>query len=435
MSLLPKHAFGLDISDFSIEALAIKKKFGKLSIVSYSRKRIPSGVVENGSIINKEKLVESIKEVISSAKPQGFKSKDVILSIPESKSYIHIFKFPSVITEKNLSDSVQYEAEETIPLSFDQVYHDFEIIQKKEDYQDVLYVACLREIVDDYRQVVQKAGLNPIVFEAETMAMARALVHDNSTSVLIVDIGARTTIITIFDRHGIRYSKNFKIAGNDFTEKIMSSAGVNEEKADRLKKEVGLLKNKQLNLNLEALVQQIIEAIKQAISNYQASTGFDISKVVLSGGTSQMPGLVELFSNQLKIKTEIGNPLSGLKMDSKAVKPQSPVLFSTVIGLAKRGLNNQTIKAGINLIDKKDNKKHVKIKDEAEKPEKNKAGSGLKFNLGFKKINRRTLTLLTIFIILALLFVALIIFSGGSEEPLIKFQSYDYPAGPVEYEN
>ena len=136
LSFLPKHAIGLDISDNSIEALELEKKFNKVTVLAYARKKLEPGIVENGQVLNKEKLIDSIKDLFSSPTPSHFKSKDVILSIPESKTYIHVFRLPTVISEDNVGQSVQYEAEATFPISFDDAYHDYEIVKKDEKNQD-----------------------------------------------------------------------------------------------------------------------------------------------------------------------------------------------------------------------------------------------------------------------------------------------------------
>ena len=56
MSSLPNHAMGLDISDASIEALEIKKKFGKIVVKAFGRKKLEKGIIVNSHIQKKEKI-------------------------------------------------------------------------------------------------------------------------------------------------------------------------------------------------------------------------------------------------------------------------------------------------------------------------------------------------------------------------------------------
>ena len=56
MSLIYKTTFGLDVSDASIEALELKKSFGKIKILSYGRVKLNPGIVENGEILKKDEV-------------------------------------------------------------------------------------------------------------------------------------------------------------------------------------------------------------------------------------------------------------------------------------------------------------------------------------------------------------------------------------------
>ena len=428
MSLIPKNAFGLDISDASIEALEIRKRLGKFTISAYSRIELKSGIVENGKILDKEKLVAAIRTLLDTAKPNPLKSKNVILSIPESKTFIHTFQLPAVISEENIGESVQYAAAEIIPLSFDQVYHDYRVIIKEKDYQEVFYIACMKEILDDYREVVAKAGLNAVAFEAESLALARALAMDDMfEGVLIVDLGARTTIITIYDHQGIRYSKNIPLAGNHFTEKIARSLKIPLEQAENIKKEVGLTQqtNKgKSGFSLESLAQGIVKEINKAINYHQKKTGFVINEVVLCGGTSLMPGLMGYMHSALKIRVELGNPLVGLHYSRKTFVVEQALLFSTVVGLALRGINNKPAQSDINLLRyEKDHQKPVSREFKSKSKVKKRTEEVTTISAPRRK---RLKILIGVFIFLIIAFVGLYFWQKDKQGPLISFQSTDY---------
>ena len=53
---MAKNIIGLDISDSSIEALALEKHRGNFTVESYSRFRLSPDIVANGRILDKEKL-------------------------------------------------------------------------------------------------------------------------------------------------------------------------------------------------------------------------------------------------------------------------------------------------------------------------------------------------------------------------------------------
>jgi len=435
MNLLSKNAIGLDISDNSIELLEIKKSFGKETVTAFARKKMESGIIERGKILNKQKLSQAIKEAYASAKPRKFSTKDVILSLPENLSFIHVFRMPAVISEENIAESVQYQAEETIPLSFDQVYHDFHVIFKDEDHQDVLYVAAWKKIIDDYQEVLDGAELELIVIENESSALARSLVKKKDEKYAIVDIGAKTTIITIYDNNGIRYSQNVNVGGYSFTDKIAKSLGISDEEAARLKRVSNVMdeKIKGQPVDLKAITDIVVAEIKKSINYHQKQNNTLIDKIILCGGASQMTGWPELLNKELNIEIIQGQPFAGLSYDKKMFEHKPEILFATVVGLAKRGVDNDNINSGRNLalttseMDEVPEKKPNKKKD---KPAKEK---GKKISLTAGGNKKRLMIMVIIFAVLIILFAAVLYLNAGTDEPLINFQDYDVPSGPVEY--
>ncbi|MDP2685390.1 MAG: type IV pilus assembly protein PilM [bacterium] len=430
MNLISKNAIGLDISDNSIEILELKKAFGKESVVSFARKKISAGLVERGRILQKQKLAQAIKETFAAAKPKKFTTKDVIFSLPENLSFIHIFRMPAVISEDNIAESVQYQAEETIPLSFDQVYHDHQVIFKDEDHQDVLYVAASDKIIEDYREVLDMAGLKLIVIENESSALGRALVKNPEEKYCIVDVGAKTTIITIYDNHGIRYSENIGIGGHTFTEKISKTLNINDEEAARLKRVSNVMDEKINNVlvDLQSITSEVVSEIKKSINFHQKQTGDMVDKIILCGGGSLMPGWPELLNKELNIEIIKGQPFAGLVYNKKQFENKAEILFSTVVGLAKRGIDNEKINKGRNLIATSKDEEIIeeKVKQDVKKKK-------IKIQSLKTTKNKRLLTMTIIFAVLIIIFSIVLYLNAGTDEPLIQFQEYDTPTGPVEY--
>jgi type IV pilus assembly protein PilM len=356
MSLFSKHALGIDISDSSIEMLELKEKGKSLQVVAYRRLELPDGIVKNGRIIDQNILVGKLKETASAPGYGRFTAKSAVVSLPESQVYIHLFRLPAVISARQLGEAIQYEAEETLPLFWDQTVHDYQIVSQDKDNQDVLYVACPKDIVHSYQQAIGDAGYELQVLEAESASLARALVSvQASDPTLMIDCGARTTILTIYDQQTIHFSENIPIAGRQITDAVMGKLSVPMAEAESMKKKTGLLSLPTAQA-IEPALAAILAAINKAIRLYSKNSGRTVKQILLCGGTSLLPGLAQYFSNQLHIPTLLGNPLDGVAQSDNIFNTQPPILFSTVIGLAKRGLNDRILQSGINLLDHGKNK-------------------------------------------------------------------------------
>jgi len=344
MAILSKKlTFGLDISDFSIEALQLRGK-GKLK--AFGRVTLKEGIVKDGFILNNEKLAEKIEEVISKAKIKGDR---VVLSLPESKIFTHLFKLPSDLKGERLKMAIISEAEKTIPLDIARVYWDYQVVSSKsKESQLVLFMGTLKEVVDDYLEVLEKVGLEAVAFEAESMALRRALLKDSrfKKGVMIIDIGARVTNISFFNKNSVLMESTIvPIAGNHFTEVIAKKLKISTSKAEKLKKKCGLNEKKEKGKPakiLEKELQPVIKKTRELTKHYGQAVG----RVFLVGGSARLPKLAKYFSLNLGLKVDIGiSPVAGqLKRKS--------ILYNTVIGLALRGLERKPAKAGMNLLPK-----------------------------------------------------------------------------------
>ncbi|MFA5051932.1 MAG: type IV pilus assembly protein PilM [Patescibacteria group bacterium] len=405
MSIFFKHAIGIDISDASIEMLELKEKGAAVRVVAYRRLELPVGIVTNGRIVDPVKLTAKLQETAKLPGFGNFTTRSAVVSLPESQTFIHLFRMPSVISEQQLGEAVQYEADATLPLFLDQTEHDYQVVNRDQDTQEVLYVACLKEVVQAYQQVVSDAGFVLEALEAESSSLARALVPKQSTdAIMLADLGSRTTILTVYDRQAVNFSENVPIAGQHLTDAIAKQLSLAPADAEALKKKSGLnsLPTAQA---AEPVLMEIIAAMQKVMRTYQKNAGHPVSRVIICGGTSLLPGLVEHFSRQLGIPAVLGDPLSGVVRRDQVFSSQPVILFSTVIGLARRGLNVKALQAGVNLLrQSKSRSPRFQTKPGRQPRPSLKVSFG---KGGWAAKNKRALIMLGILIILAAVFVIL----------------------------
>ncbi len=351
MELWHKQTYGIDISDHSIELLGIRKKVGRLTVATAGRVEIASGVVHNGQIQQPDEFVRALQRLVGSAGIDRHGDKRIILAVPESQIYLYAFTVPAEVSAEHVGESVQYMAEETLPLSFNQVYHDYQILSRDSEGTDVLYVACPKPIIDTLQELTRKAGLNPLVIEPESAALARAIIPPGPVApTMLADIGSRSTTITIYDRHGIRFSYTLPVAGHAFTKAVMDHRGVSIEEAVRLKRERLLDISKSDNEIREPL-DQIVERMSMSIHYYEQKVGFAVTQILLAGGSSLLPGITEYIHHRLRLPVSVGQPLRDISYDRSLLPDERrSIIYSTVTGLALRGVSPRTVAEGINFL-------------------------------------------------------------------------------------
>jgi len=348
--------FGLDIADTSIEIISLKGTLEKPKLLAMGRATLEPGIIENGKILKKEKLIKILSNLISSPQFGKIKKRGCIFSLPESKAFVHFFEISKGQKKEEKIQKIKSEVSQTFPYPLEELYYDFMIYPENE----VLLVAASKNIVKDYLEVFKICQIKPVALEIESESLARALIEKKEEIILIADIGARTTNFGLFDGGQLKLSVSIPIAGNKFTQAISEKLKIPLSEAENLKVKNGLnpeAKEGRVFLILQQELRDIIEEIEKIGQYFRQKTGQKIEKIILAGGSAQLPYLPEYLTDNLGKKVEIGDPWAKINIDILKKKEYfkealkiNPILYATSIGLAQRGLLRDPKRTGINLI-------------------------------------------------------------------------------------
>jgi type IV pilus assembly protein PilM len=95
---------------------------------------------------------------------------------------------------------------------------------------------------------------------------------------------------------------------------------------------------------LKPITDNLIMEVKRASVFFtKHSPSATIKRVILSGGTALMPGLLSYIANNLDMEVQIANPLKNMVISPKLEKQKASLVehaatYSTAIGLAMKGL-------------------------------------------------------------------------------------------------
>ncbi len=344
ISLTHKKVFGLEISDASIRVLELKKGGNFFRFVGLNKKKLPKKAVIKGEVKDFEITGQTIKEVLATAKPKKIKTPYLICSLPETYTFIREITLPNM-TDEELDEAIKWETEQHIPLASDQVYLDWQQIEKKGGNNRYLVAACQKNIIDGYLNLLKSLKLKPVAFEPEAISLARAIIPkaDINLSTLIVDLGKTKTLFDIQSEGIVKFTSSSEISGNLFTQKIAKNLGIEMTKAEKAKisccspettqREQAILKA--IHSILDELAKEIEKIIHYFNTHYPSST--DISKIIISGGGANLSGISPYLGLKLKKKVAVGNPLINTPVKKyNVLTPENAHSYAKVIGLALR---------------------------------------------------------------------------------------------------
>ncbi len=342
---------GVDIGNSSIKIVELKVQNNKPVLSNYAWMDLN----HTEGLKMDEKIWElCLKKIIKESK---MKSKNAYVSIPSSGSLIVLFDLPEMAKE-DLEQAIRFEAHKYIPVSsLEDVAMNWDILnsslpghpdktnaaiqpnKKSEKTVQILLVAASKSRVEKCEKVMEKVGLRLKSIEVENFALVRSLIGNDQGNFIIAEIGSVVCNIILVEKGIIKSSRNIDAGGNDITKVISSSLQVDEKRAEQMKISGENFFNSNLGINLNTL-EVIIGEIRKVLYNYYKSEDNSrLNGVILSGGTAGLKGIENYFSQALKIKTFVGNPLSRLSYDHRLdpILSKNKTKFSVALGLALKG--------------------------------------------------------------------------------------------------
>ncbi len=328
-----KLAVGLDIGSSSIKMIQLKesRRRGQVgySLASFGMKPLPPEAIVDGALMNSTAIVQAIQELMAELR---IKHKDVAIGVSGHSVIIKKISMPRM-TQDELEESIQWEAEQYIPFDVKDVNIDTQILNPDADdatgQMEVLLVAAKKDMINDYTTVVREAGLEPVVVDVDAFAVQNMFsvnydVSPNETVVLI-NAGASVVNINIISGGITVFTRDVTIGGNQFTEEIQKQLNVSYEEADELKKG-GRTGDEIIPAEVERVLAQVAEQVAGEIQrslDFYAGTAADasFSRVYLSGGTAKIPALFKTIESRVGVQVEIMNPFKNVEIDNRKFDP------------------------------------------------------------------------------------------------------------------
>lgn len=185
----PKFLFissvGVALSDLSVQAIEFKHRGVKrsLAIANSVSVPLPTGTVVAGYVHDIPALTKALSELHTK---YGYHY--VRATLPEEKAYVFTIELDKEPFE-SLRDRVAFTIEENVPTTLAKSIFDFEIIGriKGKETLKVAVTVLPTKVVEMYLGIFESAGLEPISFDIESQAIARAVIpkHDDRAYLII----------------------------------------------------------------------------------------------------------------------------------------------------------------------------------------------------------------------------------------------------------
>lgn len=382
---------GLDIGTDAVKMVQLLKKKNEVELISFGTAPFPPEAISDGVIVDANSIVEAIRKVVAES---NTKIKEVKVGLSGRSVIVKKIKMP-LMTEEELRDSIHWEAEQHIPFSIDEVVLDFQIIsdEKNEKLKQmgVLLVAAKKDKVKSYIDILSQLSLEPVVVDLDSFAIANSFeassgINDDEV-ICLLNMGGELTNLNIMKKTCPYFVREISVGGNHFTRAIQKEFKVDFNKAEEMK--MNAMKNglqvlgkmvpkinedmqfirgagelegsnadlkeeekkeetpvekseeERINAVISSVMEQLINEVRRSFDYFHGmGEEKEIKKMILSGGTAKMKGLVDYFSDIFRVSVEVANPFGNIKIDETKfdmvkIRELSPVM-GVSIGLALR---------------------------------------------------------------------------------------------------
>lgn len=322
----PNTMLGLDISSTSVKLLELSKSGGKYRVESYGVEPLPENAVVEKNIADVDGVSDAIERLVSRAKT---KVKQAAVAVAGSAVITKTIEMDAQLSEDEMENLLQVEADQYIPYPLDEVALDFEVLgpsPRSDDQVEVLLAACRRENVEMRQAAVEQAGLKAKVVDIEAHCMQRAfnLVREqfmregeDDKIIAIIDIGATMTTLSVLTDAGTPYTREQLFGGKQLTEEIQRRYSLSVEEAGLAKKQGGLPDDYETEV-LQPFKEAVVQQVTRSLQFFYSSSAYDdVDHIILAGGTASIDGLADMVSEKLGTPTSMANPFVNMSLSSK----------------------------------------------------------------------------------------------------------------------
>lgn len=343
-----KPLVGVDLGATSIKVCQLKETRKGFGLVRLGYVPLEPQTIVDRHIMNAQAVVEALVRTFSENK---IKQRDIAFSVSGQSVISRKITVP-IMTTAELDEQIQWEAENHIPFDIKDVNVDYEVLRRRPEagQMDLLLVAAKRDEINDYVQIARQAKLKPAVVDIDAFTIQNLFEYNRGLpadqTFAIINVGATQASINIISRGVSAFTRDIANGGNSITEQIVKQVGVPFEQAEQMKCSAG---NPAAAGSLPAKLFQVVESvcdtiageIQRSLDFFLATSGEErITRVCLTGGSSNLPQLSEAIGRRARVPVEMFQPTERIPVEAREVNPEllgeRAAQISVALGLAMR---------------------------------------------------------------------------------------------------
>lgn len=335
--------FGLDIGTTAVRLVQVRGGSGVKELVKYAYVPVDAKVAISDSKADQQQLAQVIAQLIKQAK---LNTNNVAVGLPSSKVFSTIADVDR-LSGHDLAKAIPFQADALIPTPLSESKIDWALIGDSpldKTKQEVLLTSVSNKFVEDRLDMLESIGLNVVAFEPDNLALARALIGDESQPELIIDIGHKSTDIVAVMGNVPHLMRSVPTGTETIIKAAVQNLNVDDKQAEQFVFKFGLSEDKlegQVAKSISGTIENLVTEIEKSITFFSTRyNGTKIETIIVTGGASTLPEFPLYLANKFGINVTIGNAWRNVNITQDRQNELLTVSyqFGVAAGLAERSI-------------------------------------------------------------------------------------------------
>jgi len=334
---------GVDFGSGAIKIVELINTSGTIELVTYGLGIKDRVTVKTDAVRNQQATVGQLTHIL---KESRVNTTRVVAALPAVNVFTTVITMPPM-PKKEIEAAIRWEAKKMVPLPLDKMSIDWHPVPvdpndpKEKDKFKIIMTTAPSDVIQGYVSMMRSAGLQLVGLETEATALRRSLLPSAHGCQLLLDMGASTSNVIIFD-HGLPVvTRNIDVGGEAINRNIANAMNISLDRAAQFRDDIGLpangLPSHPVHQAISFVIDNlIIQELTRVLNTYQMGGGRPIDRITIAGGCSHIKNLATYLTTRTKHTAVIGNPWQEisyhpeLQPDLDKLAPQMAV----AIGLA-----------------------------------------------------------------------------------------------------
>jgi type IV pilus assembly protein PilM len=338
----------------------------------FAQVALPRDAMREGEVADEGAVAEAVARLRAEV---GLKKTPVRVGVASPRVIVRQVDMP-LMSRDELASALQFQAGDLIPIPIEDAVLDFAILGSSnngeggEQTMRVLLAAAQANTVTRLVSAVEAGGLPVAAVDLQALALTRALsrharayapapagaggiaVADSGGAEGIVSFGGGVTAITVHEGGVPRFVRVLGTGGRELTDAIAAELNIPAETAEALKRQLATGAGDELVARARTAIERplavLLDEVRSSIDYYRNQPGANrLSRVIATGGSSQLPGLPERMSALVGVPVDLAQPREMLAIGDIGFPPEElprlDAYLPAAVGLALGGAGVGTV--------------------------------------------------------------------------------------------